>query len=315
MLDKSFQSSAGAVKYFLFVSKNYNASQKYPLVFCLRGTGTTYFDGTNNFDMAPPILELLKNFVDGRHILGGAGRLLFLPSEITLSLSSPPMKLQFWLFSLIVGLTVSVPTLEAAPGFSPKSIKQLYKDGEFEKVSTQLEAFLKRSDATASREERVLAYKYLAVVYASKPEGKPQAEAYFFRLFDLAPQVELNELYVSSSVNDLFQKTRERFLKEKQSSLAIDEFGNPIDTKETKKENEGDAMVRMTSQKQVGDSVSQSKAPIRNTPRQSTVVEKKGPSIWPWVIGAVVVGGGIGAYVMISAEPEVKIESTSAGTN
>lgn len=57
MLDKSFQSSAGALKYLLFVPKTYVATQKYPLVVCLRGAGSTYVTATDNFEMAHPWIE------------------------------------------------------------------------------------------------------------------------------------------------------------------------------------------------------------------------------------------------------------------
>lgn len=225
------------------------------------------------------------------------------------------MKSRNWLFYLIFAVLTAAYSIQAAPGLSPKTVKQLYKDGDFEKVRTQLEAFLKRSDATATHEERVLAYKYLGVVYASKPDGAPQAEAYFFRLFDLAPKVQITELYVSSSVNDLFQKTRERFLNEKQTSSSVDEFGNSIDDKSPGQGDQGDAMLRAAGKKPGTDTVVRTKEPIRNTPRQSAISEKKGLTIWPWVLGAVVVGGGIGLYVMSSEEPEAKTDKLSAGSN
>ena len=54
MLDKSFQSSAGALKYLLFVPKDYDATRRYPLVVSLRGQGSTYIQATDNFEMAHP---------------------------------------------------------------------------------------------------------------------------------------------------------------------------------------------------------------------------------------------------------------------
>lgn len=54
MLDKSFTSTAGAVKYLLFVPANYDATKRYPLVVSLRGQGSTYIQATDNFEMAHP---------------------------------------------------------------------------------------------------------------------------------------------------------------------------------------------------------------------------------------------------------------------
>lgn len=209
------------------------------------------------------------------------------------------MKVAITCLILILSAFWPSPTSAASSGFSPQAIKQLYQEGEFEKVRTQLEAFLKRSDATASREERIMAYKYLGVVYAAKPEGTPQAEAYFFRLLDLSPNVQLTELYVSSAVNSVFEKTQQRFLKEKQSSTAIDEFGNPIGSSPVTSAMAGGA---------------NSKAPIPNAPRQQVQSETKGVKIWPWVLGAAVVGGGISLYVMTSGESDKKKEVVVPGT-
>ncbi|MBW8889133.1 MAG: prolyl oligopeptidase family serine peptidase [Fibrobacteres bacterium] len=59
MLDKTFQSTQGAIKYLLFVPKGYSATgtQRYPLVVCLRGAGNTYTGATDNFDQAHPWIE------------------------------------------------------------------------------------------------------------------------------------------------------------------------------------------------------------------------------------------------------------------
>jgi tetratricopeptide (TPR) repeat protein len=223
-------------------------------------------------------------------------------------------KMQAWPILLLLLALASASPLFAAPGLAPQTVRQLYQDGEFEKVRTHLEAFLKRSDATASRDERILAYKYLGVVYASKPEGAPQAEAYFFRLLDLSPNVQLTELYVSSSVNSLFEKTQQRFLKEKQTSSAVDEYGYPIASRESNRNGQGDAMARAAEPKPIADGHTDSKAPIRNTPRQNLQSDSKGPKIWPWVLGAAVVGGGIGLYVMTSGESDSKKETIINGT-
>lgn len=57
MKDLSFQSSKGAIKYLLFVPKNYDATKRYPLVVSLRGAGNTYTGATNDFDQAHPWIE------------------------------------------------------------------------------------------------------------------------------------------------------------------------------------------------------------------------------------------------------------------
>lgn len=58
MLKKSFKTSTGTtLNYLLFVPKNYNASQKYPLVVTLRATGSDYIFQVDNNDQAHPWIE------------------------------------------------------------------------------------------------------------------------------------------------------------------------------------------------------------------------------------------------------------------
>jgi poly(3-hydroxybutyrate) depolymerase len=57
MLDKTFQSSAGPLKYLLFVPKDYSANRRYPLVVSLRGSGSTYMSATDGFEAAHPWIQ------------------------------------------------------------------------------------------------------------------------------------------------------------------------------------------------------------------------------------------------------------------
>ena len=58
MLKKSFKTSFGiTLNYLLFVPKNYNASQKYPLMVTLRATGSDYIYQVDNNDQAHPWIE------------------------------------------------------------------------------------------------------------------------------------------------------------------------------------------------------------------------------------------------------------------
>jgi poly(3-hydroxybutyrate) depolymerase len=57
MVEKSFQSSAGAMKYLLLVPKGYVATQRYPLVVSLHGSGSTYLTATDNGEIAHPWIQ------------------------------------------------------------------------------------------------------------------------------------------------------------------------------------------------------------------------------------------------------------------
>jgi poly(3-hydroxybutyrate) depolymerase len=58
MLKKSFKTSSGVtLNYLLFVPKNYNAAQKYPLVVTLHAAGSDYINQVDNNDQAHPWIE------------------------------------------------------------------------------------------------------------------------------------------------------------------------------------------------------------------------------------------------------------------
>jgi poly(3-hydroxybutyrate) depolymerase len=58
MLKKSFKASTGTtLNYLLFVPKNYNAAQKYPLVVTLHAAGSDYIYQVDNNDQAHPWIE------------------------------------------------------------------------------------------------------------------------------------------------------------------------------------------------------------------------------------------------------------------
>jgi hypothetical protein len=189
-------------------------------------------------------------------------------------------------------------------------VKSLYKDGEFEVIREELERFLKNANSNASREDLITAYKYLGVVYGSKLGGKPQSETYFFRLLDLAPMVNLTELYVSSSVDQIFRDTRERFISEKQSSSAVDEYGNPKTAEDTKI----DPMAKAANKGKQADSLARlaTKTPTKNTSQTQPRISEKKVKVWPWVLGAAVVGGGVGLYLMTSQSPPAESDTLVA---
>ena len=186
--------------------------------------------------------------------------------------------------TLIVWFRISivlilVTTKIGAFDFQP--VKDLYKEGEFLKIRVTLEDFLKKSGKTASPKEKIFAYKYLGVAYAADPNGYALAETYFYQLLKLAPNAYLSDLYVSKPIESLFEKTKERFLKESRQENAFDEFGNPrakSDLTEPSKREKEPEPIHPTSEK-----------------------VKSERAIWPWVVVGIGVGVGVGAYFWLSS--------------
>jgi hypothetical protein len=118
---------------------------------------------------------------------------------------------------LVIGL---VPTY-AKPGYLPNGhldMAQLatrYKDGDFEQLQDVLEAYVKqtkRADTNSKNDEEwVFAYKYLGVTYASDSASTSKAETYFHKLFSLAPNTEILDLYVSNRIQLVFDRVKREY--------------------------------------------------------------------------------------------------------
>lgn len=188
----------------------------------------------------------------------------------------------------------------AAPQLSYPAIKKLYLEGELERIRVTLETFLKENAGAAQTNDRIFAYKYLGVIYATEPEGYPVAETYFYRLLRLAPNAHLSDLYVSSAVQGLFEKTQERFRKERRDISEYDEFGNPRD--------KGGAGKGLADNPGKRDSLGSPNAgrPTEPVPKPRVRPDSKTKSmVWPWVAGGVAITA-IGGYIWYANQEKGK---------
>lgn len=184
---------------------------------------------------------------------------------------------------------------------SYSNIKSLYKEGEFEKMKATLESFLKQSGNSAQTNDKIFAYKYLGVAYAAEPKWSPIAESYFFQLFELAPNAHISDMYVSSAVQALFEKTKERFEKENREITKYDEFGNPrVQPKPGKgasdKPPRQDTLTSPVARKNP-DPIP---APRRQPDQEAEI------RVWPWVLGGGAIAAAVGLWWYSSLEKSPK---------
>jgi hypothetical protein len=198
---------------------------------------------------------------------------------------------------LLVLAFVSVFAGPARAELPYAKIKGLYEEGEFEKIRTYLETFLRKADAHTQIKEKIFANKYLGVVYAADPQGAPIAQSYFMQMLELAPTAHISDLYVSNGVERIFLNTKERFLRERRDNAHFDEFGNPRDTTTS-----GTLPTQPKPAKphsQGGEGQDQPRPETAKTPK---VAAK--PRIWPWVVGAGLVAAAAGGYYILSTQPK-----------
>ena len=163
------------------------------------------------------------------------------------------------------------------------ALRSAYQESDFENVSTTLESYLKRNAPEATREERIFAYKYLGVIHAhmgflhaGNHASKTRAESYFNQLVEIAPNIELVDMYAPANIQELFDRVKQEYRAKQEYRRRYDEFGNPIAPP-------SDSAVKHAAQPD----------------RRKTPKVKAGASrTWVyWTLGAAAVGAGVGFYI------------------
>ncbi len=115
-------------------------------------------------------------------------------------------------------LPVHVKGPAAAP-LNQTLVKKYYSDGDFDPATTLLEDFQK-SHATFSREESLMVYKYLGVMYCADQGTREKGKNYFYKLLKIDPDAKILDMYVSIVVQDIFKGTLDELMGQKGASLS-----------------------------------------------------------------------------------------------
>jgi tetratricopeptide (TPR) repeat protein len=232
-----------------------------------------------------------------------AGPGLFAP-RLLISFPAPTHMKKTFPFRILAVLVLLACSLGLSAPLSYSNIKSLYKEGELEKIRVSLEHFLKQSGKSGDIKDRIFAYKYLGVVYAAEPQGYPVAETYFYQLLKLAPNAHISDLYVSTAVADLFERTQERFRKEVRDNSEFDEFGNPRPALDP-------GSVGLPPPKR--DSLNRPESRPLSRPDTRKPPEKESKiRVWPWVVGGIAIVA-IGGYWWYSNQKTQKQENRING--
>jgi hypothetical protein len=114
------------------------------------------------------------------------------------------------------------PSATAKPGapLNQKEIHAAYNEGDFDKVTTLIDAF-NRGNKTYSRADSIFIAKHLAVVYSANPQSREKGKYYMYRLLEMMPSAELVDMFVSDEIDRIFEKVRKEYLT-RQKSFGID---------------------------------------------------------------------------------------------
>ncbi len=186
---------------------------------------------------------------------------------------------------IIVGIAFPAESPYVQNGrLNSEAVHDAYMESEFQSLKQGLERFLGQSRASITPQDEAIVCKYLGVLYAVDTLTLAKSEGYFNRLLELAPNVQIFDLYPPQRIIDFFERIKGDFQARQQYAENFDALGNPI-----------------PSPNQGGDA---GKTKKRKAP-ETRLERKNGSSKWIWwTTGAVVAGGAIGLYIWSQSSPE-----------
>ncbi len=112
------------------------------------------------------------------------------------------------------------PSNGKAVMLNQKDIHEAYNEGDFEKVTTLIDAF-NRANKTYPRADSIFIAKHLAVVYSANPQSREKGRYFMYRLLEMMPSAELVDMFVSDEIDRIFDKVRKEFLA-RQKGFGVD---------------------------------------------------------------------------------------------
>ena len=116
-------------------------------------------------------------------------------------------------FLVYSNLQADLPPPTSEPELSKQKITEWYYQGEFDRVIELLE-FYRSSNKEITKEDTIFVFKYLGIIYASDPEERTKGEGFLYSLVKISPQVNMADMHLSEDLEELFQKIKNRYLKE-----------------------------------------------------------------------------------------------------
>jgi hypothetical protein len=150
------------------------------------------------------------------------------------------------------------------------AINTLYFGGELAAVAAQLLPLLE-SGQSFSKSDSIFIYKNLSVVMAADPATRAKAQAYMYKLFVLAPSVDIIDMFVSDTIYMMFQNVKNEYL----------------------------SRTKYNQAKQSIETTGRLEEPLPAKSKEPKPADSK--SHWvAWTIGGVAIVGGVAAYLILS---------------
>lgn len=127
-------------------------------------------------------------------------------------------------------LPVAFACVPAFADLNHQAIHTAYNDGDFDRVTAEIDAFTKSGNAY-SRADSIFICKHLAVVYSANPATREKGRYYMRLLLELMPSTELLDMYVSDEILQIFERVRKELAARRQSaSIPAEAVAVPADS-------------------------------------------------------------------------------------
>jgi len=201
-----------------------------------------------------------------------------------------PIMLKFILIALLFACAESSGSTSAP--LDVEKVKGLYMEGDFDPAIQFLEDFQK-THRRFTREESLVVYKYLGVMYCADKSTREKGKSYFYKLLEVDHQAKILDLYVSIVVQEIFKS-------------ALDELMGQVGYGRNAPGDSLDGSKRIT---QSGNVPGPKQA---TSPKPELKPHESHAAYWWLGAAAIVVGaGGYYAYTQITEKtPEKSIEVT-----
>jgi tetratricopeptide (TPR) repeat protein len=164
-------------------------------------------------------------------------------------------------------------------------VKKYYGDGDFDPAIAILEDFQK-TNATFSREESLMVYKYLGVMYCADQGSREKGKSYFYKLLKIEPEAKILDMYVSIVVQDIFKGTLDELMG--QSGFGSSNNHAPTSGSENKLEQGAFPAPK----------------PNDKTASQEKGVRKTNTNAFWWAGGVALAAGVAGGYYLYASSSE-----------
>ncbi len=134
---------------------------------------------------------------------------------INLGMRIPILSTLWVLFAAVAPIHSQTGEESPAPGALPKldqrAIVLEYQEGNFDALIRALEGFQSEHKNFAASDSFFIA-RYFGVVYSVNPTTRERGKYYFYRMLELNPTADLLDLFVSESIDAIFQRVKKEFL-------------------------------------------------------------------------------------------------------